>query len=180
MENRLSHHSSRGLNLVMWNAVMLVLLAGCTAQSPVEQPVPYPHRLHVAQEEIACTECHIGAETATHATIPDETICLDCHEEAMGESPAEAQLVALLAAGEPIPWVRVTRVTEQVHFSHRRHVLAGQILCETCHGDVHTMEAPFTRPFISFKGRAGMERCIACHQESGNPRAVLDCALCHM
>jgi hypothetical protein len=24
-----------------------------------------------------------------------------------------------------------------------------------------------------------MERCIACHLESGNPRASIDCALCH-
>jgi hypothetical protein len=24
-----------------------------------------------------------------------------------------------------------------------------------------------------------MERCIACHLESGNPRASIDCSLCH-
>jgi hypothetical protein len=24
-----------------------------------------------------------------------------------------------------------------------------------------------------------MERCIACHLESANPRANVDCALCH-
>jgi hypothetical protein len=41
------------------------------------------------------------------------------------------------------------------------------------------MEEPFTEPFISFRREVGMERCIACHVASGNPRASIDCALCH-
>jgi c(7)-type cytochrome triheme protein len=87
--------------------------------------------------------------------------------------------VALMETGEPLEWQRVTRVDEHVHFSHRRHVVAGGLICETCHGEVTEMEAPFSQPHINFRGETGMERCIACHVASGNPRATIDCVLCH-
>jgi hypothetical protein len=145
----------------------------------VEQPIAFVHKLHVAEEEIPCTDCHLGAEEADHATIPVGEICLDCHEDAMGDTREELKLVELLGSGEPLAWKRVHKLQEHVRFSHRRHVVAGQILCETCHGEVPELELPFARPFISFNTELGMERCIACHLESGNPRASIDCALCH-
>jgi hypothetical protein len=145
----------------------------------VEQPIAFVHQLHVAEEEIPCIDCHQGAEEADHATIPLGEVCLDCHEETMGDSPEEARLVEMLSAEDAIPWKRVHKLQEHVHFSHRRHVLAGQVLCETCHGEVSERKLPFSRPFISFNTELGMERCIACHLASGNPRASIDCALCH-
>jgi hypothetical protein len=157
----------------------LLLAFGCSYSSHVDQPIEFVHKIHVAEEEIPCTECHIGAEDWDHATIPQAEICLDCHEDPMGDSPEEARLVEMLAGGEPIPWIRVHRLAEHVRFSHRRHVVAGQLLCERCHGNVPERELPFGRPFISFNTELGMERCIACHIASGNPRASIDCALCH-
>jgi len=156
-----------------------VLVLGCSASGDVEQPIAFEHKVHVAEEEIPCTECHIGAEDAEHATIPENGICLDCHEDAIGEGSEEAKLVEMLASGEPIQWKRVHKLGEFVRFSHRRHVVAGQLLCEKCHGEVPEKELPFTAPFISFNAELGMERCIACHLESANPRANVDCALCH-
>jgi hypothetical protein len=158
---------------------VLAVAAGCSATRDVEQPIAFEHKVHVADEEIPCTDCHLGAEEYDHATIPLAEVCRDCHEDPIGESPAEATLVAMLAEDQPIPWKRVHRLADHVHFSHRRHVLAGRILCETCHGEVAEREAPFSRPHISFNEELGMERCIACHLESGNPRASIDCALCH-
>jgi hypothetical protein len=161
-------------------AVSIAALAlGCSLSAEAEQPIAFVHKIHVAEEEIPCTECHIGAEEAEHATIPAVGICLDCHEDAMGESAEEARLVEMLATGEPIPWKRVHKLREHVRFSHRRHVVAGRVLCERCHGEVPGRELPFAFPFISFNAELGMERCIACHLESANPRASVDCALCH-
>jgi hypothetical protein len=157
----------------------LALAAGCSGSQDAVQPIAFVHRIHVAAEEIPCTDCHVGAEDAQHATIPVGEVCEDCHEEAVGESAEETKLVEMLASGQPIAWQRVHRLREYVRFSHRRHVVAGQILCETCHGEVAERELPFTRPFIRFNTELGMERCIACHLESGNPRAGIDCALCH-
>jgi len=167
------------LNPGIWAVPAAILLASCAFEEDAVQPIAFPHRIHVAQEEIPCTECHRGAEVADHATLPTRDICLDCHEEALGDGAEEKRLMELLQSGEPIPWQRVTRLAEHVHFSHRRHVVAGQILCETCHGPVQERDSPFSRPFISFAREVGMERCIACHLESGNPRAIVGCALCH-
>ena len=170
----------RGRHLAVLATTWLFALAwGCSSDRDVEQPIAFVHKIHVAQEEIPCTDCHLGAEEADHATIPVGEICLDCHDEALGDSREEARLVEMLSTGEPIPWKRVHRLQEHVRFSHRRHVVAGQILCETCHGEVPERKLPFVRPFISFNTELGMERCIACHLESGNPRASIDCALCH-
>ncbi len=169
--------------------VLMLLLVGCnlpvvpgcnwSPYTDVEQPIAFPHKVHVAEEEIPCIDCHEGAEEAEHATIPLGELCVDCHEEPNGEGLEEAKLVAMLAEGEPLRWKRVHKLAEHVRFSHRRHVIAGRVLCETCHGEVPQREVAFSEPFISFNQELGMERCIACHRESGNPRASVDCALCH-
>ena len=112
----------------------------------------------------------VGAGTGISSVLFAERGCSVIAAEPKGE---------MRAAGEWLPWKRVTRVAEHVHFSHRRHVSAGSILCETCHGDVPARDVPFSRPFINFRGETGMQRCIACHHASGNPRAKVDCALCH-
>jgi hypothetical protein len=175
-----SQQTARRQRLTLLAAGSVLLLAsGCPVSRDVEQPIAFKHKIHVAKEEIPCTDCHAGAEEADQATIPDAEICLDCHEDAIGDSREEIKLVEMLAGEEPIPWQRVHKLQENVHFSHRRHVVAGRILCETCHGQVLERDAPFTRPFISFNTELGMERCIACHLESGNPRASIDCTLCH-
>jgi hypothetical protein len=165
--------------LLQATCCVLAVAAGCSETRDVDQPIAFVHKVHVADEEIPCIDCHIGAEEFDHATIPLADVCRDCHEDPIGESPAEATLVAMLADDQPIPWKRVHRLADHVHFSHRRHVLAGRILCESCHGEVAELETPFSRPYINFNEELGMERCIACHLESGNPRASIDCALCH-
>jgi hypothetical protein len=156
-----------------------MLALGCSPASEAAQPIAFVHTVHVAEEEIPCTDCHVGAEESDHATIPLADGCIECHEEAIGESTEEAKLVEFIAAEEPIPWKRVHKLQEHVRFSHRRHMVAGQLLCETCHGEVTERELPFSRPYISFNRELGMERCVGCHLESGNPRASIDCALCH-
>jgi hypothetical protein len=168
----------RGRLLSLLAATCILPLA-CSSSVDVEQPIAFVHKVHVAEEEIPCTDCHEGAEEADHATIPVDEGCTDCHEEAIGDSPEEARLLDFLERGESIPWKRVHRLEEHVRFSHRRHIVAGQILCEECHGEVSERELPFSRPFLSFNRELGMERCVGCHLESGNPRASIDCALCH-
>jgi hypothetical protein len=165
----------RGVGCVL----SLALACYWSPYTDVEQPIAFPHKVHVAEEEIPCIDCHEGAEEAEHATIPVGELCMDCHEEPNGAGLEEAKLVAMLAEGEPLRWKRVHKLAEHVRFSHRRHVMAGHVLCETCHGEVTQREVPFSEPFISFNQELGMERCIACHMESGNPRASVDCALCH-
>ena len=60
-----------------WLLLLLLLTIACSSNVDVEQPIAFNHKLHVAELEIACTECHVGAEQLDHATIPAEELCLE-------------------------------------------------------------------------------------------------------
>ena len=75
--------------------------------------------------------------------------------------------------GMSIPWVRIYKVADHVHFPHMRHVNedAGALACTECHGEVteieyiEEVEQPLT-----------MGWCLDCHRENDASR---DCAVCH-
>ena len=74
--------------------------------------------------------------------------------------------------GEAIPWVRVYKVSDHVHFPHMRHIKAmGPNACQTCHGDVARMPQVFK---VNNVDRMGF--CITCHTERKVSR---DCSVCH-
>lgn len=79
----------------------------------------------------------------------------------------------------PIEWVKVHNLPDYVHFDHRAHV-AADVDCQTCHGNVESMERLRQVESLS------MGWCINCHRESnrtgvkGKPvNASLDCTTCH-
>ena len=71
---------------------------------------------------------------------------------------------------EPIPWVRIYKVADHVHFPHMRHV-AANVDCTTCHGEVKEMDviATVNQPL-------SMGWCVSCHVEQDVRR---DCTVCH-
>ena len=80
---------------------------------------------------------------------------------------------------KPIEWIKVHNLPDYVHFDHRSHVHAG-IDCQTCHGNVESMERLRQVESLS------MGWCINCHRESnrigvkGKPvEASQDCTTCH-
>lgn len=156
-------------------ALMALAVAGvtvATARRPAAQPIAFNHRLHVEQVELACTDCHLHATSGARATIPNVTVCGDCHAEALTDSPEEARVVAHVKAGTPIPWRKVYWVPDHVFFSHRRHTAIAGIECATCHGGVAQREVPLTRRLVPVT----MDRCMECHARTG---ASNDCILCH-
>ncbi len=74
---------------------------------------------------------------------------------------------------EPIPWVRIYKVADHVHFPHMRHVDAG-LECQECHGEVQTMEVLNSRD--PAWGGDNMGWCVDCHRTE---EASTDCAVCH-
>ena len=84
---------------------------------------------------------------------------------------------------QPIPWVRIHKVADHVHFPHMRHINAG-LQCQECHGEIQTigvLEAP--EP-IWGKGKMGW--CVNCHRDSNRDGvkgakvdAPIDCIACH-
>ncbi|RME48701.1 MAG: hypothetical protein D6795_12600 [Deltaproteobacteria bacterium] len=136
------------------------------------QPYPYNHRVHTAKAD--CTLCHRGARTGVHAGIPSLEVCTGCHATAPGKNPTPAQVALWEAArrGEAPPWNRIYKVPAHVYFSHRRHVMLGQIECVTCHGEMGEREHPPEFPLKRLK----MRDCISCHEKE---RVTADCTACH-
>ncbi len=134
--------------------------------------MPFDHRRHVVDEELACTDCHAGALKGAAAGFPSVKKCLLCHDEPEEGSPAAA-IPEYAEKGEEIPWIQVDRVAGHVHFSHAMHVQAGGMDCKECHGDLALRTEPVTTPLVR---HLDMEACMTCHEERG---ASNDCLACH-
>lgn len=124
--------------------------------SPV-QPIPYSHKTHAGNLGMDCRYCHIGVERSAHAGIPASEICMNCHAQVKKDSPLLSRLRESYASGRPIPWVRIHRLPDFVHFNHQAHVLAG-VSCVSCHGRVDQMvEVRQAAPL-------SMAWCLDCHR----------------
>jgi len=152
-------------------AAALSLCAACGGGSAV-QPVAFSHAAHVGERSIACADCHRGVTSGEAAGVPGIAVCKDCHEEAVGSSAEEKKVVEAIKAGRELPWQRLYRVPLHVRYPHARHVVAGRIECEKCHGPVAAAAAPPPRPFTALT----MDFCLDCHEKSG---ATTDCIACH-
>lgn len=151
---------------VMLAVAAVWLLAG--PGSPVEQPLAFDHATH---DQTGCLVCHQGSETGVRAGLPEGAICLQCHATAPDVAGAD-DAWRHLAAGQEIPWMRVTRVADHVFFSHRRHVALAGLDCVSCHGDVGHLSSPPSSP----ARRLDMDACEACHHQED---VSDDCAACH-
>jgi hypothetical protein len=150
-------------------AQTLFLHGSSVRSSP--QPIAFNHAKHIAGG-LECTNCHAGARTEEHATIPPLATCMTCHESPVTSSPEEAKIRAFAAAGQEIPWQPVTHVPAHVYFSHRRHVAIARLECGACHGAMEKLTAPPRVP----NRPIDMVTCIGCHQQK---QARTDCNDCH-
>ena len=123
-----------------------------------EQPIPYSHKLHAGTLKIPCLYCHAGAAKSRVAGVPPVEKCMNCHKVTKTESPAIQKLAAVYSSGEPMPWKRIHTLPDYVYFDHRPHVAAG-ILCQTCHGEVQTMDVVYQN--MSMR----MANCLGCHRD---------------
>ena len=80
---------------------------------------------------------------------------------------------------QPIQWIKIHDLPDFVYFDHRSHVTAG-VECQTCHGNVESMERVRQVESLS------MGWCVNCHRQAneigvnGKPvQASLDCSTCH-
>lgn len=161
-----------GASLLALAALWTWLPGRSEAPPPVVQPMPFDHRRHVVDEELACVDCHGGVEKGAAAGFPSVKKCLLCHDEEEEGSPAAA-IAEHAARGEEIPWIQVDRVVGHVYFSHAMHVKVGGMECSECHGDVATRTEPVTAPLVA---HLDMETCMGCHESRG---ASNDCLACH-
>jgi hypothetical protein len=70
---------------------------------------------------------------------------------------------------KPIPWIRIHKVPEYVHFPHTRHVNAG-VTCQSCHGQVQNMDRVYQYASLN------MGWCVSCHVNGYSPKEGLEAA----
>jgi len=132
---------------------------------PLNQPVPFSHRHHVAELGIDCRYCHVSVEKASYASLPATEVCMSCHSQIWTNSPLLEPVRRSYEEGTPITWAtgdvgwnQVNKVPEFVYFDHSIHVNRG-VNCNQCHGAVHDMA-------LTWKGHYfAMAWCLECHKE---------------
>jgi hypothetical protein len=143
-----------------------------------EQPIAFPHTVHVNTAGIDCQFCHRTVSTDEAASIPAVAQCQFCHDlgkidgTASANTTAAAEIAKLFdEAGLPqaVNWTRVHRMPDHVQFLHAPHIQNG-ISCSTCHGDVGSMTV------VKQVRNLKMRDCVDCHRDNNAPT---DCATCH-
>jgi hypothetical protein len=125
---------------------------------PLDQPVPFSHKHHVAEDGIDCRYCHTSVEKSAFAGMPSTETCMTCHSQIWTNAEMLAPVRTSLATDTPIKWNRVNDLPDYVYFNHSIHVAKG-IGCSTCHGRVDQM--PLTRKTQTLF----MKWCLDCHRD---------------
>jgi mono/diheme cytochrome c family protein len=149
------------------------------------QPIYYSHKVHAGVNQINCQYCHTGVYQGKQATIPSVNVCMNCHlaineykgekiyDEAGEEVNGTAEIKKLYkyagfeegkpwdaSKATPIEWVRIHNLPDHVYFNHAQHVKAGQVACQTCHGEIQKMGE--VKQFTDLS----MGWCVNCHRET--------------
>jgi hypothetical protein len=146
--------------------------AQSTRQNPEDapvQPIPFSHKAHAGDMNMACKDCHPNPNPGETMTIVGPSFCMDCHGSLYVDSPAIRRLAAAAKEGSRIPWMRVYQIPDFVFFSHRTHLDKGNT-CKDCHGDVAQRDRLYRETDLSMGG------CMECHRAK---KASLDCSYCH-
>ena len=118
------------------------------------QPIAFPHAIHAGTNGIDCKYCHNSVTKSKSAGLPTVNICMNCHKQINGRTPAQQEQIAKIydAAGwnpegagkytgktKPIVWNKVHVLPDHVYFNHSQHVVVGGVDCKQCHGDMTKM-----------------------------------------
>ena len=158
------------LVVIVFGSLYLAQASGVQASSSL--PLTFDHESMV-KAGMTCLFCHTGATKSAAAGIPSMESCMGCHNLIEIDSPEIIALTDYWTRQEPMRWARVNQLPRFVYFSHRVHVVAAELNCERCHGDVgHMAEA---RPVVNMN----MGWCLGCHTQQPNGRQLRDCIVCH-
>jgi hypothetical protein len=149
------------------------------------QPIYYSHKVHAGKNQISCLYCHSGAYEGKQANIPSLNTCMNCHmtiseytgEELVREDGSKVDGTAEIHKiyehtgwdpasrsyanpSTPVEWVRIHNLPDHVYFNHSQHTVAGQVQCQTCHGEIQKMDE--VKQFADLS----MGWCINCHRET--------------
>lgn len=153
--------------------IIFIVSVNFLSTDPIIQPLAYNHKIHIEDAAMECADCHRYVEKLASATLPDIQVCADCHsDEPTTDSPEEVKLLQYVEEGKEIDWQRIYEVPDHVYFSHRRHVVLGEVECADCHGVVEEQTRPVSYPEVEVT----MDNCMDCHKEN---KVTNDCLSCH-
>ncbi len=163
------------------------------------QPIEFPHDIHAGKNGIDCKYCHNSAIDGKTAGIPTVNVCMNCHKQINGNDAEQQEKIAKIyeAAGwdpvkqvytgktKEIIWNKVHVLPDHVYFNHQQHVVAGQVDCKQCHGDMTKQnEVAKVQPVSELnkiegnipltKATLTMGWCIECHAEKEISSGSLD------
>jgi len=153
------------------------------------QPIFFSHKVHAGVNQINCLYCHGGAWESKHAGIPTLNVCMNCHraisdytkgpkiyDENGKEVDGTAEIKKLREqyakfTGRPADpwdptkavspqWIKIHNLPDHVFFSHAQHTRVGNVQCQTCHGNIQTMDK------VSQQAELSMGWCINCHRQT--------------
>jgi len=129
-----------------------------------DQPVLFSHKVHAGDNKTDCKYCHTSVTVSKHAGIPSVSLCMNCHNVVrQGRNTGTEEIAKIYKAietGKPIEWIKVHNLPDHSYFNHAQHVSAGKVQCESCHGDVKTMDR------IKQVQQLSMGWCIDCHRKT--------------
>lgn len=135
------------------------------------QPLPFSHKIHAGQLGMDCRYCHSFVEASSHANVPTNQTCFNCHGPGKGNirsnSPNLALVVKAAETGKPIPWVKVHKAPDYVYFNHSAHLNRG-ISCQNCHGQINEMTV------VRHDQPQSMGWCLECHRNPEDKLRPLD------
>jgi cytochrome c2 len=153
------------------------------------QPIYFSHKVHAGVNQINCLYCHGGAWESKHAGIPTLNVCMNCHrtistyekgpkifDENNNEVNGTAEITKLREqyakfTGRPADpwdptravspqWIKIHNLPDHVYFNHAQHTRVGNVQCQTCHGNIQTMDK------VSQQAELSMGWCINCHRQT--------------
>ena len=158
-----------------------------TNYEPV-QPIYYSHKVHAGINQINCLYCHGNAWESKSAAIPSVNVCMNCHKTITSyekgpklynkegkEVNGTAEIAKLHkyagfdaanpnawdpSKAKPVEWVRIHNLPDHVYFNHSQHVKAGNVQCQTCHGNIPEMDE------VKQFSELSMGWCINCHRNT--------------
>ena len=152
------------------------------------QPIYFSHKVHAGINQINCLFCHGAAWESKQAAIPSVNVCMNCHKAipAYTKGPklydhngdeinGTAEIAKLYefagydpkkslewdpSKAKPIEWIRIHNLPDHVFFSHAQHIRAGNVQCQTCHGEITAMDE------VKQFSELSMGWCVNCHRET--------------
>lgn len=153
-----------------------------------DQPIFYSHKVHAGLNQVNCLYCHGNAWESKQAAIPSVNVCMNCHKAITtyekgpklyrdngDEVNGTAEIAKLYkyagfdpntpskwdpSKAKPIEWVKIHNLPDHVYFNHSQHIRAGNIQCQSCHGEITAMDE------VKQMAELSMGWCINCHRQT--------------